>query len=78
MADLESAGGEFAGGASEAANVSIVYLFSFNGVRALFTGDVEATVGRRIVAELKAIADISWRAARNQARQALPAHERLS
>jgi hypothetical protein len=28
-------------------------------VRALFTGDVEATVGRRIAAELKAIADIS-------------------
>lgn len=51
--------GEFAGGASEAANVSIVYLLSFNGVRAMFTGDVKATVGRRIAAELKAIADIS-------------------
>jgi beta-lactamase superfamily II metal-dependent hydrolase len=50
VVDLESAPGEFAGGASEAANVSIVYLLSFNGVRALFTGDVEATVGRRIAA----------------------------
>jgi competence protein ComEC len=45
--------GEFLGGSSQAANVSIAYLLTYNGVRALFTGDVEPQVARRIAAELQ-------------------------
>ena len=44
---------EFTGGASQAANASVAYLLTVNGVQALFTGDVEPKVGRRIAVELK-------------------------
>jgi len=44
--------GEFLGGASQAANASLAYLLTYNGVTALFTGDVEAKTGRRIAKEL--------------------------
>ena len=44
--------GEFIGGKSQAANASIAYLLTFNGVTAVFTGDVEASIGRRIAQEL--------------------------
>lgn len=49
--------GAFTGGKSQAANVSIAYLLTFNGVRALFTGDVEPKVARRIAAELGPVLD---------------------
>jgi competence protein ComEC len=49
--------GEFTGGRSEAGNVSIAYLLRFNGVQALFTGDVEAAVARRIARELEPVLD---------------------
>jgi beta-lactamase superfamily II metal-dependent hydrolase len=48
---------QFTGGSSEAANVSIGYLLTFNDVRALFTGDVEARVARRMAGELKRVLD---------------------
>ena len=35
------------------ANASVAYLLTVNGVQALFTGDVEPKVGRRIAVELK-------------------------
>lgn len=44
---------EFTGGASQAANASIAYLLTVNGVEALFTGDVEPKVGRQIATELR-------------------------
>jgi len=44
---------EFTGGASQAANASIAYLLTVNGVEALFTGDVEPKVGRQIAVEIK-------------------------
>jgi len=44
--------GEFTGGKAQAANSSIVYLLTYNGVTALFTGDVEAKVARTIAQEL--------------------------
>jgi competence protein ComEC len=44
---------EFIGGESQAANASIAYLLTFNGVEALFTGDVEPKVARRIAEQLK-------------------------
>jgi competence protein ComEC len=46
---------QFTGGSTEAANASIGYLLTFNGVRALFTGDVEARVAKRIAGELKQV-----------------------
>jgi competence protein ComEC len=49
--------GEFLGGASQAANGSLAYLLTYNGVRALFTGDVEARIGRRIAKELDPVLD---------------------
>ncbi len=49
--------GRFTGGRSQAANVSIAYLLTFNGVQALFTGDVEPKVARRIAAELQPVLD---------------------
>ena len=49
--------GEFLGSASQAANVSLAYLLTYNGVTALFTGDVEASIGRRIADELKPVID---------------------
>jgi competence protein ComEC len=49
--------GSFTGGKSQAANVSIAYLLTFNGVQALFTGDVEPNVARRIAAELQPVLD---------------------
>jgi competence protein ComEC len=49
--------GQFLGGAAQAANASIAYLLTVNGVTALFTGDVEATVGRRIAGELDPLLD---------------------
>ncbi len=45
--------GEFLGGSPQAANVSIAYLLTYNGVRALFTGDIEPQVARRIAGELQ-------------------------
>jgi competence protein ComEC len=49
--------GEFVGGESQAANASIAYLLTFNGVTALFTGDVEPKVARRIAVLLKHVVD---------------------
>ncbi len=49
--------GDFIGGKSQAANVSIAYLLTFNGIRALFTGDVEPKVAGKIAALLKHVVD---------------------
>ena len=49
--------GEFLGSASQAANASLAYLLTYNGVTALFTGDVEAQIGRRIAKELDPVVD---------------------
>lgn len=49
--------GEFTGGKTQAANSSIVYLLTYHGVTALFTGDVEASVARRIAQELDPLLD---------------------
>jgi competence protein ComEC len=43
---------EFTGGSSQAANASVAYLLTVNGVQALFTGDVEPKVGRQIAVEM--------------------------
>ena len=49
--------GDFIGGKSQAANVSIAYLLTFNGIRALFTGDVEPKVAGKIAALLEHVVD---------------------
>jgi competence protein ComEC len=49
--------GDFSGGSDQAANASLAYLLSYNGVTALFTGDVEAKTGRRIAKELQSVLD---------------------
>jgi competence protein ComEC len=49
--------GVFTGGKSQSANVSIAYLLTFNGVQALFTGDVEPKVARMIAAMLEPVLD---------------------
>ncbi len=41
MADPESAANEFNDGSDQAANASIAYLLTVNGIQALFTGDIE-------------------------------------
>lgn len=43
----------FTGGANQAANVSIVYLLTVNGITALFTGDIEPKVAREVAAVLE-------------------------
>lgn len=45
--------GRFTGGTRQAANASIAYLLTVNGVRALFTGDIEPPVARLVAAELE-------------------------
>jgi competence protein ComEC len=54
---LNPSAGEFLGSASQAANVSIAYLLTHNGVTALFTGDIEAKVARRIAQALDPVLD---------------------
>jgi competence protein ComEC len=44
--------GEFTGGATQAANVSVAYLLEVHGATVLFTGDVEPKVARRLAADL--------------------------
>ena len=45
--------GDFVGGSSEAANVSLVYLLNVNGITALFTGDIERNQAKRVAAILE-------------------------
>ena len=40
--------GDRIGGSDEAANVSLVYLLKVNGITALFTGDIESDVAKRV------------------------------
>jgi competence protein ComEC len=47
----------FTGGASEAANASVAYLLRVNGATALFTGDVEPNVARRLAVDVTARVD---------------------
>lgn len=45
--------GQFTGGATQSANVSVVYLLEVHGATALFTGDVEPKVARRLAVDLR-------------------------
>lgn len=49
--------GEFTGGKDDAPNASVAYLLTVNGVRALFTGDVEQKVSTSIATRLDARID---------------------
>lgn len=49
--------GEFTGGKDDAPNASVAYLLTVNGVRALFTGDVEQMVSNSIATRLAARID---------------------
>jgi competence protein ComEC len=50
---LNPRSGAFLGGATDAANASIVYLLQVNGIEALFTGDIESRVAEQVADELK-------------------------
>jgi beta-lactamase superfamily II metal-dependent hydrolase len=44
--------GEFTGGTDDAPNASIAYLLTVNGVRALFTGDIEEKISKSVATRL--------------------------